>query len=58
MIVNIRTIELYSYILNNPYKTVKELAQDMSVDERKIRYEIENLNFLLSLNKIEYKILN
>ena len=41
MIVNIRTIELYSYILNNPYKTVKELAQDMSVDERKIRYEIE-----------------
>lgn len=58
MIINVRTIEVYNYILDNPEKTIKEIAEDMSIVERKIRYEIENLNFLLSLNNIKYRIMN
>ncbi|MDO5088263.1 MAG: PTS sugar transporter subunit IIA [Leptotrichiaceae bacterium] len=58
MIINIRTVEIYNYILKNPGKTVKEVARYMNVNNRKIRYEIENLNFLLSMNKINCKILN
>ncbi|RRD39214.1 PRD domain-containing protein [Leptotrichia sp. OH3620_COT-345] len=58
MIINIRTVEIYNYILKNPGKTLKEVARYMNINNRKIRYEIENLNFLLSMNKINCKILN
>ena len=35
MIINVRTIEVYNYILDNTEKTIKEIAEDMSIVERK-----------------------
>lgn len=58
MNINPKTREVYDYIIKNPNKRIKEISEDLQINERKVRYEIENLNFLLSLNNIKSKILN
>ncbi len=58
MKINSKTKELYDYIIKNPNRRIKEISGDLRINERKVRYEIGNLNFLLSVNRIKSRILN
>ena len=58
MNINSKTKELYDYIIKNPNRRIKEISGDLRINERKVRYEIGNLNFLLSVNRIKSRILN
>ena len=58
MNINSKTKEVYDYIIKNPNRRIKEISGDLRINERKVRYEIGNLNFLLSVNGIKSRILN
>lgn len=52
MKINNRLLEIISFLKENNITTIKEISQNLSLAERSVRYEINNLNFFLKMNML------
>ena len=52
MKINNRLLKILSFLEKNPETSIKEISVYLDISERSVRYEIENLNFLLGLNNL------
>lgn len=50
MNVNNRLLRILEYLKNKEETSIKEVANDLNINERAVRYEIDNLNYILELN--------
>lgn len=53
MKINSRMIDIFNYVRANNITSIKDIALDLDLKERSVRYEIENINYILRLNKLE-----
>lgn len=53
MKINSRMIDIFNYVRANSITSIKDIALDLDLKERSVRYEIENINYILRLNKLE-----
>ena len=58
MIVSSRTIKILEYISKKKETTIKDIGKSLFLPERTIRYEIDNINSIVSLNNVSVKIIN
>ena len=52
MKINNRLLEIISFLKENNITTIKEVSQNLTLSERSVRYEIDNLNFFLKMNML------
>lgn len=50
MNVNNRLLRILKYLKNKEETSIKEIASDLNINERAVRYEIDNLNYILEMN--------
>ena len=50
MNVNNGLLRILEYLKNKEETSIKEVANDLNINERAVRYEIDNLNYILELN--------
>ena len=58
MFVSSRTIKILEYISKKEEITIKDISKNLFLSERIIRYEIDNINSIVSLNNISAQIIN
>jgi mannitol operon transcriptional antiterminator len=58
MIVSSRTIKILEYISRKEKSTIKDIGENFLLSERIVRYEIENINFIVSAEKNNKYIIN
>ena len=58
MIVSSRTIKILEYISKKKETTIKDIGKNLFLPERTIRYEIDNINSIVSLNNVSVQIVN
>ncbi len=58
MIVSSRTIKILEYISKKKETTIKDIGKSLFLPERTIRYEIDNINSIVSLNNVSVQIVN
>mgnify|MGYP003494257038 FL=1 len=58
MFVSLRTIKILEYIYKKEEITIKDISKNLFLSERIIRYEIDNINSIVSLNNISAQIIN
>ena len=52
MKINNRLLKILNFLEKKPETNIKEISAYLDISERSVRYEIENLNFLLGLNNL------
>ena len=52
MYISSRLLKVIDFLQKNNVTTIKDIAEGCNITERMVRYDIENLNFLLKLNNI------
>ena len=52
MKINNRLLNILNFLEKNYETSIKEISSCLNISERSVRYEIENLNFLLDLNDL------
>ena len=52
MKINNRLLKILNFLEKKPETNIKEISAHLDISERSVRYEIENLNFLLGLNNL------
>ena len=50
MNVNNRLLRILEYLKKKEETSIKEIASDLNINERAVRYEIDNLNYILEMN--------
>ena len=50
MKINSRLLKIVNFLYHNNSTNIKEMASSLEISERAVRYEIENLNFILKMN--------
>jgi mannitol operon transcriptional antiterminator len=50
MKINNRLLSILNFLEKKPETTIKEISEYLEISDRSVRYEIENLNFLLDIN--------
>ena len=50
MKINSRLLKIVNFLYHNNSTNIKEMARSLEISERAVRYEIENLNFILKMN--------
>lgn len=52
MYISSRLLKVIDFLKNHKETTIRDIAQGCDITERMVRYDIENLNFLLRVNNI------
>ena len=52
MKINSRLLKIVNFLYHNNPTNIKEIARSLDISERAVRYEIDNLNFILEMNDI------
>ena len=52
MKINNRLLKILDFLEKNSETTIRKISAHLDISERSVRYEIENLNFLLDLNNL------
>ena len=52
MKINSRLLKIVNFLYQNNSTNIKEIAQSLDISERAVRYEIDNLNFILEMNGV------
>ena len=52
MKINNRLLKILNFLEKNSETSIREISVYLNISERSVRYEIENLNFLLDLNSL------
>ena len=52
MKINSRLLKIVNFLYQNNPTNIKEIARSLDISERAVRYEIDNLNFILKMNDI------
>ena len=58
MVVSSRTIKILEYISKMKETTIRDINENLFLSERIIRYEIDNINSIVSLDNISAQIIN
>ena len=58
MIISSRTIKILDYISRKEETTIRDIGENLLLSERIIRYEIDNINFIVSTEKTVSYIVN
>ena len=53
MKVNKRLIDIFGVLIDKKETSIKELCKSLDLSERSVRYEIENINYILSINGLD-----
>ncbi|MBP9479631.1 MAG: HTH domain-containing protein [Sebaldella sp.] len=52
MNINNRLLKILDFLESNSITSIKEVTKALNISDRVVRYEIDNLNFILKLNKL------
>ena len=58
MIISSRTIKILEYISRKEETTIRDIGENLLLSERIVRYEIDNINFIVSTKKTTSYIIN
>ena len=58
MIISSRTIKILEYISRKEETTIRDIGENLLLSERIVRYEIDNINFIISAEKTASYIIN
>lgn len=53
MRVNKRLIDIFGILIDKKETSIKELCRSLDLNERSVRYEIENINYILNVNGVD-----
>ena len=51
MIISSRTIKILEYVSRKGETTIRDIGENLLLSERIVRYEIDNINFIVSNEK-------